>query len=331
MSIHCDSRLVNRRAFLKTSGALAAGLAFPGAGGLSSALAETTVGAKLAGGVPNAEKLGWRVGVQSFTFHRFFLLEAIDITASLGLKYIETCPGHRISKEEPHGIYSGSQPKYREMVKRKLQETGITHTSHYEPLDAEHARRVFSFCQDMGLEMLITDPVRVPTGPGSVDWYEKMAADHGVKLMLTNHPKPNAAYSDPDQIVEDCKGRSEWVGASCDPGHFMRGGFAPKDAVDKYIKIGKMDHFHIRDVDKIGPGGVDVPLGEGVADIPSIFRELHRHKLKPLFQIEYERDFDNPMPQMIPSVKYFNDLCGKLVASQPVTTATGFYASSCGR
>jgi sugar phosphate isomerase/epimerase len=137
-----------------------------------------------------------------------------------------------------------------------------------------------------------------------------------VKLVLTNHPKPSAAYSDPDWIVEDCRDRSEWVGASCDPGHFMRGGFAPKDAVEKYIKIGRMYHFHIRDVDKIAPDGVDVPMGEGVADIPGILELLLEHKLKPLFQIEYERDFDNPMAQVIPSVKYFNDLCGKLLASQ---------------
>jgi len=318
-----DSYRLNRRSFLKSSGALAAGAAFGVFGGGSSVFGEETALKMLAQGVPNAEKLGWRVGVQSFTFHRSFLFDAIDMTAALGLKYIETCPGHRISKEQPHGLYSGSKPEFREMVKRKLQETGIIHTSHYEPMDAEHAPRVFSFCQDMGLEMLITDPVRIPTGPGSVEWYEKMAADHGVKLVLTNHPKPRAAYWDPDQIVEDCRGRSEWVGASCDPGHFMRGGFAPKEAVKKYMKIDKMYHFHIRDVDKIGPGGLDVPMGEGVADIPGILLELERRELKPLFQIEYERDFDNPLAQVIPSVKNFNEMCSALLAIRAKATASG--------
>ncbi len=305
--------MLDRRSFLKSSGLLAAGAAFSGSGAFASAV-EYEPGQKLADGVPNAEKLGWRVGTQAYTFHRFSLFEAIEMTASLGLKYIETFSGHRISKDEPHGMYSGTPPNLREMVKQKLKEAGITHTSHYEPLNAEFAPRVFSFCKDMGLEMLITDPVRIPSGEGSIEWYEQIAKDHGVKLVLTNHPKPNAAYSEPDQIVEDVKDRSEWVGASCDPGHFMRGGFAPKPAVEKFIRIGKMYHFHIRDVDKVGPGGVDVPMGEGVAEIEGILRELHRHELKPLFQIEYERDFDNPLPQVIPSVKYFNDVCGKLIA-----------------
>lgn len=315
---------INRRNFLKSSSALAAGAALSGVGTFQAATAQAAAREMLAAGVPNADKLGWRIGVQSYTFNRVSLFESIDKTASLGLKYLETCPGQRISPEEPHGIYSGTDAKIREMVKAKLQETGVTHTSHYEPITAETAVRAFSFCKDMGLEMLITDPPRIATGPGSIEFYEKVAIDHGVKLVLTNHPaKDNAAYSDPDWIVDDCKNRSEWVGASCDPGHFMRGGFVPKDAVAKYIKIGRMYHFHLRDVDKLGPDAVDVPMGEGTADIPWIFEELLRNKLKPLFLIEYERDFDNPMAQMIPSVKYINDLCGKLLASHPEAAISG--------
>ena len=316
----------DRRQFLKRSSVLCAGLAAAGATG-SPAFGQESgrlpKPAGLANGVPNAKKLGWRVGVQAYTFKSFSLFEAIDMTASLGLEYIETCPGHRLSKDEPHGLYSGSPPEIRTKLKRKLAEAGVTHTSHYEPMWPAVANRVFSFCQDMGLEMLITDPIRIPTGEGSVAWYEKVAREHGVKLVLTNHPAPKAAYSDPDQIVEDCGGRSEWVGASCDPGHFMRGGFAPRDAVDKYIRIQRMYHFHIRDVDKIGPGGVDVPLGQGVADIKGIAEELHRNKLKPLFQIEFERDFANPMAQVVPSVNYFNDLCGQLLASESKRSDNG--------
>jgi len=296
---------VDRRNFLKSTGVLAAGATFSGAGRFSSALGQTEPGQKLANGVPNAEKLGWRVGIQSYTFKRFSLFEAIEMTASLGLKYIETFSGH---------INCGCPPSLIETMKEKLHEAGITQSSHYEPLTAETAPRVFSYWKDTGLEMLISDPVRIPSGKGSMDWYEELAKDHGIKLVLTNHPKKHGApYSDPDWVVEDCKDRSEWVGASCDNGHFMRDGFAPKDAVEKYIKIGKMYQFHFRDVDELGPEGVDVALGKGAADIEGILKEIHGNNLKPLFQLEYERDFDNPMLQLVPSVKYFNEVCGKLI------------------
>jgi hypothetical protein len=35
---------------------------------------------------------------------------------------------------------------------------------------------------------------------------------------------------------------------------------------------------------------------------------------KPLFQLECVRDFDHPMDQLIPSVNYFNKVCGELLA-----------------
>ena len=43
-----------------------------------------------------AEKNGWRLGIQSYSFHRFSLIEALDKTKELGLKYIEVYPGHRL-------------------------------------------------------------------------------------------------------------------------------------------------------------------------------------------------------------------------------------------
>ena len=43
-----------------------------------------------------AEKNGWRLGMQSYSFHLFTLTEALDKTQELGLKYIEVYPGHRL-------------------------------------------------------------------------------------------------------------------------------------------------------------------------------------------------------------------------------------------
>lgn len=39
-----------------------------------------------------AEKNGWRLGMQSYSFHLFPLTEALDKTQELGLKYIEIYP-----------------------------------------------------------------------------------------------------------------------------------------------------------------------------------------------------------------------------------------------
>ena len=43
-----------------------------------------------------AEKNGWRLAIQSYTFHKFTLVEAFDKTQELGVKYIEVFPGHKL-------------------------------------------------------------------------------------------------------------------------------------------------------------------------------------------------------------------------------------------
>ena len=43
-----------------------------------------------------AEQMGWRLAIQSYSFHRFPLTEALDKTQELGLKYIEVYPGHKL-------------------------------------------------------------------------------------------------------------------------------------------------------------------------------------------------------------------------------------------
>ena len=123
----------NRRNFLQTSGALGVGAAL-------GALDHRRLHAAEKGpGVRNAEKIGWRIGVQIYTFHKFTLFEAIDMTASLGLKYIETFWGQRISAQDAGKFGSGISADQRKAVKEKLAGAGLTLTSHYEKLMPQFA------------------------------------------------------------------------------------------------------------------------------------------------------------------------------------------------
>jgi sugar phosphate isomerase/epimerase len=290
--------------------------------GWSRFAAAAAAGERLADGVPNAEKLGWRVGVQVYTFKNWTLFEAIDMTASLGLKYLSTYRGQVISKEIPEKIGAGLSPDLCKAVKAKIAEAGLIHVSHFEMLSPTKCPAVFDFCKDMDIEMLVTGPKRIPTGDGSVEHFDKLAQASGVRVALTNHPKPSA-YHDPAFVLEDCEGRSKMIGASIDPGHFMRGGYAPLPITKQYVEAGRLFQFDFRDVDGIGKGSKDVPLGEGIADIKGILSYVHEKKLKLLFSMEYERDFINPMAQMIPSVNYFNKVCGELLAKQAAVPAAG--------
>jgi len=46
-----------------------------------------------------AERAGWLLGVQSYTFHKFSFQEAIDKVQQLGLKYVEVYFGQTLGKD----------------------------------------------------------------------------------------------------------------------------------------------------------------------------------------------------------------------------------------
>lgn len=292
---------LNRRAFLQSAGAAAVSLGWSGEA------------PKWTKGAPNAEALGWRVGVQVWTFHKWTLFEALEMTASLGLKYVETFEGQQVSKQDAMPFGSDTPREVRERLKARLKTLGLVHTSHYHSMrNLKRVAPTFSFCRDLGLEMLITDPHRVPEGEGGMDFYEKVAKEYGVRMVLTNHPKASP-YWNPAYVEEDCKGRGKWVSGSCDVGHYMRGGFEPLAVVKGLVRIGKMEQFHFRDVDKRDPSGRDVPLGQGTADIRGILEHLHASGVKPLIMLEYERNFDHPMDSLVPSLEYLDRISGEIL------------------
>ena len=47
------------------------------------------------------EKLGWRLGVEAYTFHKFTFFETVEKTAQLGLPYVGGLNFQKVSKEIP--------------------------------------------------------------------------------------------------------------------------------------------------------------------------------------------------------------------------------------
>ncbi len=268
----------------------------------------------LAPGVPEAERLGWQVGVQAYDFKRtstFF--DAVRLTAALGLHCIEgvgmpLAPGTNIQ------FGPDMPPEWRDSLRQVLTDNDVTLTSYYRRVNGRNdptgTERVFAFCRDMGM-MLVTDPVRVPSGNGSMDYYEQLAEKYGVRVVLTNHPESDGSpYFSPDTVLSDLAGRSPLLGASVDVGHFMRDGREPLEIVRKYVEAGRMYHFHLRDVNGFGKAAQDVPVGQGAGHLREIFDLLRSSGVKPIMTLEYERDMYNPLFDLIPAV-YGIDKCLK--------------------
>jgi sugar phosphate isomerase/epimerase len=298
---------VPRRSFLQATGALAAGIGLAGlAGGRLSAVAAAE-GASSEKGAPHAEKLGWRLGCQAYSFNRFTFDEAVEKTASLGLHYIEAYPGQKINKESSlifgESLDAGARSEIKKTLSAanvRLVNYGVTGLSKNET--ASH--KTFEFAKDMGIETIVSEPPA-----DAFDLLDKLCEEYGINVALHNHPRPST-YWNPDHVLEVCKGHSKRIGSCCDTGHWMRSGINPIEALKKLE--GRIISFHFKDLNENGPQAHDVPWGTGKGDVKGMLTEIHRQGVKAAFSIEYEYHWENSLPELAQCVKYFDQVAATL-------------------
>jgi len=246
---------------------------------------------------------GWKLGIQAWSFNRFTLFEAIDKTRSLGLDYIQAYPGQKISPEISDGFGPDLSDPLRKAVKEKLAEANLQVTAFGVTKiasDEAGARKLFEFVKDMGIGTLVSEPAE--------DQYElidKLCQEYQIKLAIHNHPKPSH-YWNPDTVLKACEGRSKWIGACVDVGHWVRSGLDPVECLKK-LK-GRIHDVHIKEIDD----GHDVVWGTGKGRIKGILEELHGQGFQGTFAIEYEYNWDNNIPEIRESIAYFDSLASAL-------------------
>ncbi len=295
---------IDRRRFLTTTSAAAAGVGLAG-----WRPAPVRAEERLADGAPHAEKLGWRLGCQAYTFNRFTFYEAVQKNAAVGLKVIEAYPGQRLSDDGPEGNFGlGMSPEVRKAVLQYLADHdielvnfGVVGLPNNEP----GSRAVFEFAKDMGIETIVSEPEFE-----ALDLIEDLADEYEINVALHNHPRPSR-YWDPKTVLEQCEGRSERIGACADTGHWMRSDIEPVEAV-KMLE-GRIISFHFKDLNHYGGGAHDVPWGTGEADVPAILHECHRQGFQGVFAVEYEHNWLESLPEIAESVKFFDKVAAEIL------------------
>lgn len=291
----------NRRSFLKTTGALATGMALAR---LSESPAWAAAAAK---GAPHAEKLGWRLGCQAYSFNQYTFQEALDKNASLGLRVIEAYPGQSLCAEKKSvTIGEGLSTADRQDVKKRLADAGIKLVNFGVcglSKDIGACRRTFDFAKDMGIETIVSEPAE-----DAFDTLDKLVEEYQINVALHNHPKPSH-YWDSTTVLKVCQGRSKRIGACADTGHWMRSGLNPLEQIKKLE--GRIISFHFKDLNQFG-GGHDVPWGTGKADVKALLTEIKRQKIKAVFSIEYEHNWTTSVPEIAQCVAYFDKVAEEL-------------------
>jgi sugar phosphate isomerase/epimerase len=276
-------------------------------------------------------KLGWRLGVQAYTYRALTFFEAVDKASGLGMHYIEAYSRQKVSKD--HGGAMTTPDMSDDVVKAvqaklkaadmKLVCYGVVRLKN----DEADCRKYFDFAKKMGIETLVAEP-----SEDAFDLIDKLCEEYKINVSIHNHPKPSHYFS-PEAVLKVCKGRSKRIGACADTGHWVRSGLDPVACLKKLE--GRIISVHIKDIEhkptvasaamtmadttapkKDAAKGKkakkpkrekihDVPFGTGVCDMDAILKELKRQGFKGVFSIEYE-DQRNLDADMAKCVKYWN-------------------------
>jgi type 1 glutamine amidotransferase/sugar phosphate isomerase/epimerase len=267
--------------------------------------APTTPSAFLTPAVRAQEQLGWRLGIEAYTFHKFTFFEAIEKTAELGLPSIGGLSFmQHVSKDIPKNFDQSLTDEELLQIRMKLESAGVRMPVYYAqtiPSDEAACRRLFEFGNKMGVETFICEPKA-----DQLDLLDRLANEYAINVGIHNHgPDISPHLWRPEMVRDLCEGRSKRIGAAPDLGYWLRLGIDPIEAVrilkDRILTV-QMHDLHER-----GPKGHDVPWGTGSGKTLEFFEELHRHGIKPtMIGIEYSYDWFESMPKLAQSIEFFN-------------------------
>jgi sugar phosphate isomerase/epimerase len=252
------------------------------------------------------ERLGWRLGVEAYTFHKFTFFETLKRAAKLGLPYVGGLSFQRVGGQIAKNFEPGLSDDELRTIRFQLDAAGLrllTYYIHDIPADEPGCRRVFEFGRKLGIETFMTEP-KLET----LDTIERMADAYGINVALHNHdPKASPHYWSPDAILAVCQGRSERLGAAADVGYWLRAGLDPVEGLRKLGR--RLITLQMHDLDAATPQGTDVPWGTGQGRAEAIFRELQRLAVRPtMIGLEYSKDFENNTEAVARCADYFHGL-----------------------
>ncbi len=268
--------------------------------------APTTPSAWLTPALRAQERLGWRLGIEAYTFHRVSFFETVDRAARLGIPYVGGLSFQKVSPDIPKNFDPGLSEDELRAIRLKLADAGVrllTFYLHDIPGDEAGCRRVFEFGRQLGIETFMSEP-RIE----ALDVIERFADAYGINVGLHNHdPQASPHYWSPDAILQVCAGRSPRLGAAADVGYWMRAGIDP---VAGLRRLGaRLITLQMHDLNEVSPRGADVPWGTGQGRSAEIFRELRRLGVKPtMIGLEYSKDFDNNLEAVAQCAEFFNRL-----------------------
>ncbi|KIC93707.1 sugar phosphate isomerase/epimerase family protein [Flavihumibacter solisilvae] len=249
---------------------------------------------------------GFKIGIQMWTFRMFSFADALNKVDSAGVKNIEAFFGQKLGGDMKGEFGTGMSADTRAKLKQLLQSKGIQITAMgvISPKDSTEWRKAFELAKEFGLSYITCEPNK-----SHWDFVDKMAGEYGIKIAIHDHPNPSP-YAHPDSVLAAMQGHPN-IGACADLGHWARNGLNPVECLKKLE--GHVYGAHFKDIVKFNDTqAADTVVGKGVIEYAPIFAELKRQNFNGMMSIEHESNWEKNLPDVIETVKFYNDQLGKL-------------------
>lgn len=235
------------------------------------------------------------LAMQCWTYRKYTFFETVEKTKALGIKYLQAYPGQPLSAEEKGVTFSHLMTDAQiESVRQKLAVAGMEVVA-YGVADIgrteEEMRRAFDFSRKMGIRVIVAEPQ-----DADFAILNKLVKEYDIRIAVHNHPEPSK-YAKPQTVLERIEGLDDRIGACADPGHWMRGGIRPLEALR--LLEGRIVDVHLKDRSDfgIGPGVDDLAIGEGKANLHDILAELTLQDYAGWLTFEYENEEEVRTPE----------------------------------
>ena len=219
------------------------------------------------------------IGIGTYSYHSLTLEAMIVQLRELRIKEIEMSRGEFMLLSHP------DEARFQN-ARALFDKAGIRCVSYYSATihDERELDAAIRFAKVLGCRNITGDA----TGDALLTSIDQSCTTAGLTFGIHNHYfKTKFAYESPEDVLRALARLSPTVGATADVGHFASCGY---DTVDAIRKLGsRLKLVHLKDVAASG-GEDNVLIGQGVAKIPEVMRELHKLDFGGLVAIEYEKE-----------------------------------------
>jgi sugar phosphate isomerase/epimerase len=242
---------------------------------------------------------GLKLGIASYTFRKFTLEQAIDMTKKLGLNYINLKDVHLPLKSTPEECHAAGE---------KVRSAGLILMGGgviYMKNDAAQIRSIFEYAKNAGMPTIVCSP-----DPDALDEVEKRAKEYDLRIAIHNHGPTDTKYPSPLDVLKLIQDRDARMGICMDVGHTVRINQDPVPVIKKCAP--RLYDFHIKDETQATKDGKPTEVGRGVIDIVAVLQALLKVKFKGHLGLEYEAHADDPFPGALESIAYIRGILAAL-------------------